>query len=114
MAAPPSPSEFRILIADDHVDSVESLAVLLNMDLGCEVVTAPDGRQAVQQALTHRPDVVILDLEMPFMSGIEAARQIRSISSGDPPLLLAVTGKGLSTSELALIDRQFDRAFAKP
>jgi CheY-like chemotaxis protein len=114
MVATVSPSNFRVLIADDHPDSVESLAVLLNLDLGCQVLTAPDGRQAVQQALTHRPDVVILDLEMPFMSGIEAARQIRSISSSDPPLLLAVTGKGLSSSELALIDRQFDRAFAKP
>ncbi len=112
MAAPAS--EFLILIADDHADSVESLADLLQLDLGCRVITAEDGRQAVQQALTHRPDVVILDLEMPFMSGIEAARQIRAISSADPPLLLAVTGKGLSTQELATIDRHFDRAFAKP
>ena len=112
MAAPAS--EFRILIADDHADSVESLADLLHLDLGCQVLTAEDGRQAVQQALAHRPDVVILDLEMPFMSGIEAARQIRTISSADPPLLLAVTGKGLSAQELATIDRHFDRAFAKP
>ena len=114
MTALAHPSEFSILIADDHADSVEALAALLKLDLGCNVLTAPDGRQAVQQAIIHRPDVVILDLEMPFLSGLEAARQIRTISSADPPLLLAVTGKGLSKTELTTIDRHFDRAFAKP
>jgi DNA-binding NarL/FixJ family response regulator len=67
----------RILIADDHRMFAYGLASLLGPEPNFEVVgMAQDGREAVKAALELNPDVVALDLSMPVLSGIEAARQI--------------------------------------
>jgi len=68
----------RVLIADDHVDARERLQLLLSEEQDIHVVgQAANGEQAVQQAIRHRPDVVLMDLAMPIMSGLEALRQMR-------------------------------------
>ena len=74
---------YRILVADDNRDSVESLSVLLAAS-GCQVHTAYDGLQAVEMAQNLRPDVVLLDIDMPVLDGYEAARRIRSQEWGRP------------------------------
>lgn len=67
----------RILIADDHPVFRDGLASLLSTQAGVEIVaTAADGAAAVEQALAHRPDVVVMDLQMPEMNGIEATRRL--------------------------------------
>jgi DNA-binding NarL/FixJ family response regulator len=67
----------RVLIADDHPVFRDSLASLLATQPGVEIVaTAADGAAAVVQALKHRPDVVVMDLQMPGMNGIEATRRV--------------------------------------
>ena len=68
----------RILIADDH-DTVRSgLRAVLEGRAGWEVVAeARDGNEAVARAVEKRPDVAIVDYEMPFMTGVEVARRIR-------------------------------------
>jgi len=69
--------EVRILIADDHKIVREAIGSLLNNELGMEVVgQAEDGRTAVQLARELQPSVVVMDIEMPNLNGIEAARQI--------------------------------------
>jgi DNA-binding NarL/FixJ family response regulator len=66
-----------IFIADDHAIMREGLTQLLQSEAGFEIVgTAGNGRDAVRQALALRPQVVIMDISMPDMNGIEAARQI--------------------------------------
>jgi len=68
----------RVLIADDHPILRDGLSHVLETDPQIEIVgSADNGRQAVRQALKLRPDVVILDISMPDMNGIEAARQLR-------------------------------------
>ncbi len=65
----------RVLIADDHPDMVKAIARLLAID--CDVVGAvSDGRAAVEAAQELRPDVVVIDLNLPTVSGFEACRQI--------------------------------------
>jgi DNA-binding NarL/FixJ family response regulator len=68
----------RILIADDHPTIMKMVKKILNAHLGFEVVgEARDGHHAVTLAETLRPDVIVLNVTMPTMSGFEAARRIR-------------------------------------
>ncbi|HLX10205.1 MAG TPA: response regulator transcription factor [Thermoanaerobaculia bacterium] len=70
-------SGVRILVADDHTIIRSGLRVLLDRQPGFQVIgEAADGRQAVELARSLRPDVVMLDIAMPNLNGIEAARQI--------------------------------------
>jgi DNA-binding NarL/FixJ family response regulator len=67
----------RVLIADDHPVFRDGLASLLSTRPGIEIVaTAADGAAAVAGALEHRPDVVVMDLQMPELNGIEATRRL--------------------------------------
>lgn len=67
----------RILIADDHEVARRGVRALLESHAGWEVCAeAADGRDAVELALTNKPDVVLLDIGMPNLNGLEAARQI--------------------------------------
>ncbi|MGD0774515.1 MAG: response regulator transcription factor [Candidatus Solibacter sp.] len=69
----------RILLADDHTIVRKGLRMLLESHEGFRVVAeAADGREAVALAEQHRPDIVVMDLAMPVLNGIEAARQICS------------------------------------
>jgi DNA-binding NarL/FixJ family response regulator len=67
----------RVLIADDHPIFRDGLATLLEPHPGIEVVArAADGAEAVALAAEHRPDVIVMDIQMPNVNGIEATRQV--------------------------------------
>ena len=81
----------RILLADDHRMFADGLASLLDREPDFEVVgTAQDGREAVKAAFALDPDVVVMDLSMPGLSGIEAARQIADRRPGIKILCLSM------------------------
>jgi len=70
-------SAIRVLVADDHTVVRQGLVSLLSESGQCEVVAqASDGLEAVEKALETRPDVAVLDLTMPRLSGVEAVRRI--------------------------------------
>jgi two-component system, NarL family, response regulator NreC len=70
-------AHLRILLGDDHTIVRQGLRKILEDQPEWEVVAeAPDGREAVRQALALKPDVAVLDIGMPLLSGIEATRQI--------------------------------------
>jgi PAS domain S-box-containing protein len=83
----------RVLVADDNLDAAESLAMLLTM-MGHEVRAANDGAQAVEQADQFRPDLILMDVGMPKLDGLQAATQIRSFAWGASPVIVALTGWG--------------------
>ena len=67
----------RVLVADDHPTFVRAVTLLLKADPDIDVIgTAADGAQAIEQAMHHQPDVVLMDINMPGINGIEATRQI--------------------------------------
>ena len=71
------PARRRVLVADDNVDSAESLAMLLSAAWATRSARPTTASEAVEPAERFRPDVVLLDIGMPRMNGYEAARQIR-------------------------------------
>lgn len=92
--------EMRILIADDESIIRLGLASMLQ-DLGHEVVSAADGREAITLARQHRPDLAILDIKMPFTDGLQAAQTLHSTQ---PMPILILT----AFSEQDLIEQASD------
>lgn len=81
----------RILIADDHAEARRGARALLEAHPGWKVCgEACDGMEAIEMAAALKPDIVILDLSMPKMSGVAAARVIRSTAPGLPVLLFSL------------------------
>jgi DNA-binding NarL/FixJ family response regulator len=81
----------RILIADDHTVVRAGLRALLESRAGWEVCAeAADGRDAVEKTTKFKPDVVILDIGMPLLNGVEAARQIHKSSPTSEVLILTM------------------------
>jgi CheY-like chemotaxis protein/anti-sigma regulatory factor (Ser/Thr protein kinase) len=83
----------RILVVDDNRDSATSLAILLEL-LGNEVATAHDGLEAVAAAERFRPEVILMDVGMPRLNGLDATRRIRAQPWGKGLCIIALTGWG--------------------
>src|SRR5256884_1255250 len=77
-AAVQVPDRIRVLIADDHRMFAEALEAILATDDRLEVAgQAPDGAEAGRLALNLQPDVILMDIAMPVMDGLQATKQIR-------------------------------------
>ncbi|MES3002720.1 MAG: ATP-binding protein [Pseudomonadota bacterium] len=103
----------RVLVVDDNVDSATSMAQVLDM-LGYQTHTVHDGLEAVSAAADFAPDVVLLDIGLPGISGHEAARRIRSQEGGQQMLLVALSGWGQEEDLRKSAAAGFDRHFVKP
>ena len=77
----------RVLIVDDQPGMAETLADILE-DEGCEVILATNGAQALQQAAKHRIDMVLMDVIMPGMSGVDALRALRQVNPQTPVVMM--------------------------
>lgn len=86
----PRPDRPRVLIADDNPQNVELLEAHL-ADLDCDLFTSTDGEETLRALAQHRPDLVLLDVMMPRLSGFEVCRQIRSNPDWQNTLVLMVT-----------------------
>ncbi len=111
--APAPAGRRRVLIADDLRDSADSLAMLLE-SMGHEVHVAYDGAEALQAIETLRPEVALLDLGMPKMSGYDVCRRIRAMPWGREPTLIAQSGWGQDEDRRRTHDAGFDHHLVKP
>ena len=111
--AQPPEKGCRVLIVDDNVDSARSLADLLKMS-GHDVRLAHDGPPALQTAINYRPDVVLLDIGLPGLSGFEVARRIRQQPTLKNIVLVALTGYGQETDRQRSLEAGFDHHLVKP
>ncbi len=80
----------RILIADDNVQNVELLEAYL-AGIDCELKTAFDGEETLQTVETFKPDLILLDVMMPKLSGFEVCRKLRANPDTKETLILMVT-----------------------
>jgi len=95
-----APRRSRVLIADDNEPNRELLEVYL-AELDCEIATAVDGRDALDKVAAFQPDVILLDVMMPKLSGFEVCQRLKGDPATSPIMILMVTALG----ELGDIER---------
>ncbi len=103
----------RILLVDDSRESTDSMSLLLRL-AGHDVSTAYDGWTALAQARLHSPDIVICDISMPGMSGLELARHLRQELGLRDTLLVALSGFGQQADCHRYQEAGFNAFLAKP
>jgi CheY-like chemotaxis protein len=105
----------RVLIVDDNADLAEATSMLLR-HYGFHTVTAYNGRLAIARAHDFRPEVVLLDIGLPDMSGYDVAATIREESDSDSarPLLIAISAQSPDAKKEARDGRPFDYYLVKP
>jgi len=104
----------RIIVADDEADTVLTLAALLRQE-GYEVIEASRGSEVLAHVRQQKPDALILDIDMPGMSGYTVAREIRDRYQPATPLLIAISGKWVGQTDKMLADLAgFDHFLQKP
>ncbi len=109
----PAPTGHRILVVDDNADSADSLVTLLQM-LGNDCTAAYDGPEALQVADKIRPQLVLLDIGLPSMSGYEVAQQLRQRPWARGLVLVALTGWGQGEDRRKSSEAGFDHHLVKP
>jgi CheY-like chemotaxis protein len=103
----------RVLVVDDNVDAADSLATVLELR-GHEVYCVYDGVQAVEKTLERAPEVILLDIGMPHVDGLETARRIRQLSLARQPLIVATTAWSSPRDRMAAEAAGFDVHLVKP
>jgi PAS domain S-box-containing protein len=113
-ARPSTPLQLRrVLVVDDNHDAADSLGMLLQF-LGAEVMVVHDGRAALDAMKTFQPAVVLLDLGMPGMNGLEVARRMREDPQTRAATLVALTGWGQREDRRRTHEAGFDYHLVKP
>jgi two-component system CheB/CheR fusion protein len=103
----------RVLVVDDNVDAAESMAMLARL-WGHDVHVAHTGPEALQAAEKCRPDVIVLDIGLPGLSGYDVARQLRQRPDFHRTVLVAVTGYGQDEDRRRSGQAGFDHHLTKP
>jgi two-component system alkaline phosphatase synthesis response regulator PhoP len=103
----------RVLVVDDESDIVELLVYNLEKE-GYRVASAPDGKKAIEVAKEFLPDLVILDIMMPFFDGIEVGRMIRAMPELKNTFILYLTARSEEYSEVAAFELGADDYINKP
>ncbi len=104
---------YRVVVVDDNVDAAQSLSMLLKI-AGHDVHLAYDGPSALEAALAVRPDVMLLDIGLPGLTGHEVARRIREHATLKNIVLIAMTGYGQEADQQSSRNAGFDYHLVKP
>ena len=103
----------KILVVEDTEDNRQILRDLLGM-AGYDMIEAHDGAEGVNQATQHKPDLILMDIQMPVMDGYEATRQIKANPELKAIPIVAVTSYALSGDEEKARAAGCDGYIAKP
>ena len=103
----------KVLVVDDKTENRQVLVDFL-VPLGFEVREAADGHDGVDQALAWRPDLLLMDLRMPGLGGLEAIERVRHQLDGAPMVVVVVTASAFETDRQLSIDAGADDFLAKP
>ncbi len=103
----------KVLVTDDNEDSATALALLLT-DMGNEVQIARDGQEALERAAEFHPDLILMDVGMPRLDGLEATRRLRATDWGRRAAIVALTGWGQESDKRRSRDAGADDHLVKP
>ncbi len=106
-------NDLKILLVDDEPDILEIVGYNLSNE-GYQVLTAENGMEAVKKAKKQKPHLIILDVMMPEMDGIEACEQIRKIPELNNTIITFLTARGEDYSQVAGFDAGADDYITKP
>ena len=112
IASPPQQDRTRVVVVDDHPDTAHVMALALKIE-GFEVTTALDGTTGMLRVAQDEPDVVLLDITLPDMSGVDVARHIREVTSRNIAII-AVTSLGFERDRETYRLAGFDAFCMKP
>jgi CheY-like chemotaxis protein len=109
----PAPAASTILVVDDYVDNRVLLSAWLRAK-GFKVVEAQDGKEGVLQANRSKPDLILMDLAMPVLDGVEATRQIRQRKVFAHTPIFAISAYATHDVQQDALDAGCNDVFAKP
>lgn len=107
------PSNFRILIVDDEPDILDLLEYHLKKE-GYNVKTANNGQEALKKVYKSEPDLVLLDIMMPVMNGIDCCKEIRKDAKFNHTVIAFLTARNEDFTEIAALDSGGDDFISKP
>jgi len=103
----------RVLIADDNIEAADALRRLLELQRH-QVDVVHDGEAAVETLSRSEPEIILLDISLPGIDGLEVARRVRARGGAHRPLLVAVTGLGRDEDRRRSAEAGFDHHLVKP
>ncbi|MCX7271994.1 MAG: ATP-binding protein [Burkholderiales bacterium] len=103
----------QALVVEDNPDNARLLTLLLEQ-AGIRVVNAMDGLEAMEQIAQHRFDLILMDLQMPRMDGLQAARKIRAVLGESTPPIIAISASAMPSDRQASLDAGMADLLAKP
>lgn len=106
-------SDFRLLLVDDEPDILEFVGYNLEKE-GFQVQTASNGEEAIEKAKKYKPHLILLDVMMPGMDGIETCDVLRKIPEMDGTLIAFLTARGEDYSQVAGFEAGADDYITKP
>lgn len=106
-------SNFKVLLVDDEPDILELIQYNLEKE-GYDVETANNGREGVEKALASIPDLILLDVMMPEMDGIETCHQLRENEGLNKTIIAFLTARNEDYSQIAGLDAGADDYITKP
>lgn len=101
------------MVVDDDEDNLILLAYALE-PLGCSIITAADGPSALQNAQTYHPDLILLDILLPYMDGVEVISQLRQDARSKTIPVIAMTALAKSDDRDRLLKAGFNDYISKP
>lgn len=106
-------SNFKILVVDDEPDIIQFIEYNLRQE-GYQVISASNGKEALVTAEAEQPDLLILDLMMPGMDGVEVCRQLRAKPAFQETIIAFLTARSEDYSQIAALDVGGDDYITKP
>jgi CheY-like chemotaxis protein len=102
----------RVLVVEDHLETRDAIILWLEL-FGYEVITANDGQEGLESARAEKPDLIVTDIQMPYVDGIEMIKRLRSTPECCDVPILVVTAYEMDYAKEA-IEAGANRALAKP